>query len=287
MDDPIEEFFGDMLHSAHEAVAEGHDKFVDWLTGGQLSHARKESAELFCLEGRLKALVKNYKYWYQKAQILSKALYRITLQAYLEVSKIHDIISHLSINQRKIAEHTLQNKHHTLKNIEASIDSLRSISGSSGAVLDTGSFIDRIFDGSVEILESMPGKGGLAAAGIYTVISELQHISSLGNEIYALKAGQHEALKNIDKMQYRLLDLKTKMQRFEEMGMGLGKGLTAFQYCFNDFQRKLFPEGEKSRQERENRVAAGGRYFSDSEQPEIESLLISAGFLLKMIEAKP
>jgi hypothetical protein len=102
-----------------------------------------------------------------------------------------------------------------------------------------------------------------------------------------LKQGQYEALKKIDKLEEKLYLLKTYVERFDELGAGIGKGLTAFKHCFNDFYKKMFPHGESSKKERTDRMKSGGNYFMEKENKDLEILLKTVGYLLNMIEAKP
>jgi hypothetical protein len=236
-----------------EMLSSLHDGIVNLFTDGKLSEAKNEQTRLSVLGHELETLVYKYKYLREKAKLLSKSLYQITKTAYHEVSHIRDIIPHLSVNQRSIIEHGLQNERYVLKDIEHTLDTLQSFSYGN---VSHGFFAD-IFD------------------------------NALSREIALLKAGQYEALQNIDTIKSRLFELEASMYRFDEIGMGIGKGVTAFRYCFKDFRRKLFPKGKESKLERQARVASGGLYFLENEQPEVESLVISAGFLLKMIEAQP
>jgi len=263
------------------------DDLWDWVSGGQVTRAREERGKLDALHSRLEKLVKNYKYWHLQGTILSKALYQITIMAFNEVCKLNDIIEHLTIKQRKINEHTLRDKNYILKDIEQSISALKSISGSGGRLLDTKQFVQNTLDGNLAILEKMPNSTGLASAGVYTVISGLEHYTSLNSKIQDFKAGQYAVLKRIDKLEGKLYRLKAELHRADEIGVGLGKGITAFRHCYEDFRKDLFPNGEESKLKRKARAASGGAYFEDDEQRKVRLLLDAGGFLLKMIEAKP
>ena len=153
--------------------------------------------------------------------------------------------------------------------------------------MDTKQFAEDTLDGSLSILEKMPNSTGLATAGIYTVISGLDHYASLSRQVGELKAEQYEVLERIDKLKDRLLELRAKVCRAEEMGAGLGKGITAFQHCYNEVYKKLFPKGEASKRMREARQASGGQYFLDSEKPLLKSLCDAGWYLIKMVDAKP
>jgi hypothetical protein len=263
------------------------DSIWDWVSGGQVSRNQQEEIRLAGLHVRLETLVKNYNYWYLQGTILSKALYQITILAFNGVCKIQDKIRHLSVKQRDIVEHTLQNKKYDLKDIEQTLAALSSISFLSGKSIGTRQFAQDTLDGNLAILKELPNGVGLASAGIYTLISGLEHYTTLSSQFNELKSGQYEALKKIDKLESGLFKLKAQVHRADEMGVSIGKGISAFNHCFDDVHSKLFPNGEKSKQERKNRAASGGGYFLDSEKQEIKSLLESAGYVLKMVEAKP
>ena len=263
------------------------DDIWDWVSGGQVTRASEERGRLSSLRSRLETLVKSYSYWHEQGTILSKSLYRITIMAYGEVCRLHDVIEHLTINQRKIIEQSLKNKRYALKNIERSLLAINSVFDSSRQLLNTKQFAKDTLDGNLSILKDIPNGTGLATAGIYTIISGLDHYASLSSQINSLKAAQYEVLQRIDELEGAVLELKAKVHRADEMGAGLGKGISAFRKCHDIFYRKLFPRGEVSKQEREERLASGGKYFLDSENPLIVSIITSAGHLLKMVEAKP
>ena len=262
------------------------DDIWDALSGGQVTRAREEKGKLFSLRSRLETTVKNYNYWYTQGTILSKSLYQITIMAFNEVRKLHDIFEHISVNQRNIIEHALQKKDYVLKDIEKSVSALNAISNSARGMLDTQKFAKDTLDNNLSILKEMPNSAGLASAGVYTLISGLEHYSSLNSQISQLKAGQYSVLKKIDKLEIKLFKLKAEVHRADELGVGIGKGLSVFRHSFDDFYRKFFPNGDDSKREREARLASGGTYFLDSEQLELRLLVNAGGYLLKMIEAK-
>jgi chromosome segregation ATPase len=266
-------------------MSELFDGFWDWLSGGQVTRNEAERRRLNELQGEIDRLRKKYHKWHDRGRILSRSLYRITLMAFKEVCKMQDIISHLTVKQRRIVEYSLKNEKYELKEIEKSIAALNSSLPSLN--IDSEQFMHDTVKGNMEILEALPNQGGLAATGIYTAISALEYYTALENQNTALKAGQYEALNVIDEIKKKLFELKVEVYRIDEMGTGIGKGITAFRYCFDAFSAKLFPLGEESKRQRESRLASGGTYFLDSEEPEVQALLISAGFVLEMIEAKP
>ena len=259
------------------------DQIWDWVSGGQITRNQMEEAKLAKLRERLEKTIKSYERWHRRSSVLAKSLYKITIMAFDEVCKLQEIMGHLTVQQRTIMEQTLERKQYALKGIERSLSYLSSISAS----FTTERFVKETLQGSLTILQEMPNKAGLATIGIYTVIQGLDHYASLNQQFSELKEQQHKVLKNIDKIEEKTWQLRTQAHRADEMGLGLGKGISAFQFCYNDVSKKLFPKGELSKQEREKRVANGGTYFSDSEKPEIESLLTAAGYVLKMVEAKP
>jgi hypothetical protein len=263
------------------------DNIWDWVSGGQVSRNQQEEMRLSALHGRLETLTKNYNYWYLQETILSKALYQITILAFNDVCKIQDIIKHLSVKQRNIVEHSLQTSKYDLKDIEQTLAILSTISFHSGKIMDTRQFAQDTLDGNLAILKELPNGVGFASAGVYTLISGLEHYATLNSQFNELKAGQYEALEKIDNLESRLFKLKAQVHRADEMGVSIGKGVFAFKHCFVDVYNKLFPNGEKSKQERENRATSGGNYFLDSEKQEVKSLLETAGYVLKMVEAKP
>lgn len=263
------------------------DDIWDWVSGGQITRNNIERSKLSTLRSKLETTVKNYNYWYSQSMILSKALYQVTIQAFTEICKLNDIKENLTVEQRNIIEHDFRNKKFKLKDIESAITALKSVSNSSGILLNTDKFFQGTLDDSLSILKDMPNNTGLATAGIYTLISGLDHYASLNNQFQELKSGQYEALKRIDKLEGRLLELKVKIHRADEMGAGLGKGISTFHHCYNDVYEKLFPKGEESKRQREARKAAGGKYFLDSEKQEIKFILEAAKYILKMVEAKP
>ena len=103
------------------------DDVWDWISGGQVSRAREEEGRLYDLRHRLKIMIKNYDYWHSQGKIMSKALHQITIMAFNEVNRLHGIIEHLTINQRKIIEHNLQGKKYALKDIERSLSAVKSV----------------------------------------------------------------------------------------------------------------------------------------------------------------
>lgn len=259
------------------------DDIWDWISGGQVTRNKMEESELSGLRYKLEKRVNSYNKWHRRGIILSKAMYQITITAFSEVCKLHDMINHLSIKQRNIVEHSLQNKNYALKDIERTLSTLKVHSSS----WETQQFAKNTLDGGLSIMRELPGKAGLATAGIYTVIQGLEHYANLNNQLAQIKAQQYEMLKSIDKIEEKLFELKMTVHRADERGLGLGKGITAFRYCFDDVNKKLFPKGEESKKEREQRVANGGDYFLENEKPEIESLIACAGYVLKMVEAQP
>ncbi|MCL1991458.1 MAG: hypothetical protein FWG66_00730 [Spirochaetes bacterium] len=259
------------------------DGIWDMVSGGQVSRNQMEQNKLYQLRERLEKAIKSYERWHKRGTVLARALYKITLMAFGEVCKLQDMIAHLSIAQRGIVEQKLQKKHYALQDIEKSLSYLKSHSAS----LSTERFAKNTLAGGLSILEKMPNKTGLATAGVYTLIEGLDHYASLNRQFSDLKAQQYEVLEKIDRIEDEVWKLRVQVRRADEMGLGLGKGISAFQYCYNDVYKKLFPNGDASKKERENRVATGGTYFLDNEKPEIESLLAAAGYVLKMVEAKP
>ena len=106
------------------------DDIWDWVSGGQVTRAREESGKLSNLHSRLEKLAGEYNHWHSKGKVLSKALYDIMIMAFNEVCKLQDIIEHLTVNQRKIAEYTIEGKKYASKDLERYLLALNSASDS-------------------------------------------------------------------------------------------------------------------------------------------------------------
>jgi hypothetical protein len=239
---------------------------------------------------KVEAKLENYRREYQVAYIygvnLARALHKVTKKACKDIYKIKNITAQLTLEQYDAININLKEEKYSLNDIDVSLRDGFAIRQASRTIASNQKTSAKAWQFANSSIENLPGLGGVFLASTGFIFSSISQSREARRALQTLAYQEAVKVTEIGNVRKQITKTKAILQRIDEIGLVVTKGLEAFNFCYNDIYKKLYPNGNISKIEREKRKVKGGLYFSNEEFKEIIELGKTAAYLLKMLKSE-